>query len=126
MKLEEFNSKYVYVKDIDKYGFNEVWVEPTLVDGKYEGDCEDYCIFLKKNIEEFDDWDLYFCKINGNGHCILYKDENAIDCNIKSVISFGEYNKIYRVSEFSRYNKFTIVSKLLVSKVVLWFRSLTN
>ena len=34
MKLEEFNIKYVYVKDIYKYGFNEVWVEPTLVDGR--------------------------------------------------------------------------------------------
>lgn len=127
MKLEEFNSKYVYKTDKDKFGFIEVWDIPELQeDGKYYGDCESYCLFLRKNVPEFKDWELCFCKINGNGHCILYKDENVIDCNIKSVVSFGNYSKIYRVSEFSRYNKFTIVSKLLVSKVVLWFRSWTN
>ena len=126
MTLEEFNSKYVYKADKEKFGFIEVWEIPELQDGKYYGDCESYCLFLKKNIPKFKDWDLYFCKINGNGHCILYKDENVIDCNIKSVVSFSNYSKIYSVSEFNRYSRFTIVSKLLVSKVVLWFRSLIN
>lgn len=124
MTLEEFNSKYVYKTDKDKFGFIEVWEIPELQDGKYYGDCESYCLFLKKNVPEFENWDLYFCKINGNGHCILYKDESIIDCNVRSVVSFGNYSKIYSVSEFNRYSRFTIVSKLLVSKVLLWFRSL--
>lgn len=126
MTLEEFNSKYVYKTDKDKFGFIEVWEIPKLQNGKYYGDCESYCLFLKKNVPEFKDWKLYFCKINGSGHCVLYKDKNVIDCNTKSVVSFGNYSKIYSVSEFNRYSRFTIVSKLLVSKAVLWFRSLIN
>lgn len=118
MKLEEFNSKYVYVKDIDKYGFNEVWAEPTLVDGKYECDCEDYCIFLKKNIEEFADWDYCYCKINGNGHCVLIKYNQVICCNTKTVIDLEVYNKLYNVTDLKRYNLFTLVSKLIIGKIL--------
>lgn len=120
MTLEEFNSKYVYIKDIDKYGFNEVWAEPTLVDGRYEGDCEDYCIFLKRNIEEFADWDYYYCKINGNGHCVLYKDGMVIDCNYKNKVSFDSYTKIYKVTEFKKYNWFVITCKLMVGRLLAW------
>ena len=126
MILEEFNSKYEYCSDKDKYGFKEVWVEPKEVNGKYLGDCEDYCIFLKRNITEFKDWDYYFCYLNGNGHCVLYKDGNVIDCNVRSIINFNNYCKIYKVSEFSRYNRFSVASKVLVSKVLLWFRSLRS
>lgn len=124
MTLEEFNSKYVYKTDKDKFGFIEVWEIPELQDGKYYGDCESYCLFLKKNVPEFGNWDLYFCKINGNGHCVLYKDGNIIDCNVRSITNFNSYCEIYKVSEFSKYNRFTVVSKVLVSKVLLWFRSL--
>lgn len=124
MTLEEFNSKYVYKTDKDKFGFIEVWEIPKLQDGKYYGDCESYCLFLKKNVPEFENWDLYFCKINGNGHCVLYKDGNIIDCNVRSIANFNSYCEIYKVSEFSKYNRFTVVSKVLVSKVLLWFRSL--
>ena len=126
MNLEEFNSKYVYKTDKEKFGFIEVWEIPELQNGKYYGDCESYCLFLKKNVPGFKDWDLYFCRINGNGHCILYKDGSVIDCNVRSVVSFSNYCKIYKVSEFNKYSKFTIVSKLLVSKVLLWFRSLKD
>lgn len=126
MTLEEFNSKYVYKTDKDKFGFIEVWEIPELQDGKYYGDCESYCLFLKKNVPEFGNWDLYFCKINGNGHCVLYKDGNIIDCNVRGVVSFSNYCKIYKVSEFSKYSKFMVASKLLVSKVLLWFRSLRS
>ena len=127
MTLEEFNSKYIYKTDKEKFGFIEVWEIPKLQkDGFYYGDCESYCLFLKKNVPEFKDWDLYFCKINGNGHCILYKDESVIDCNVRSVVSFNDYCKLYKVSEFSKYSKFTVASTLLVSKVLLWLRSLKD
>ena len=118
MTLEEFNSKYVYKTDKDKFGFIEVWEIPELQDGIYYGDCEDYCIFLKKNIEEFADWDYYYCKINGNGHCVLIKDNQVICCNIKTVIDLEVYNKLYNVTDLKRYNLFTLVSKLIIGKLL--------
>ena len=127
MTLEKFNKQYKYKTDKDKFGFFEVWETPKLQDdGFYYGDCESYCLFLKKNIEQFKDWQLYYCKINGNGHCILYKNGDVIDCNIKSITTFEQYCKIYKVTEFKKYNKFIIVSKVLVSKALLWFRSLRS
>ena len=127
MTLEQFNKIYKYKSDKDKFGLFEVWDIPKLQDdGFYYGDCEDYCLTLKKLIPQFKEWDLCFCKINGNGHCILYKNGDVIDCNIRSIVSFNSYCKAYKVSEFSKYNKFTIVSKILVSKALLWFRSLKN
>ena len=127
MVLEEFNSKYVYKTDKDKFGFIEVWEVPELQeDGKYYGDCESYCLFLKKNVPEFKDWELYFCKINGNGHCILYKDENVIDCNTQKIVSFEQYCKLYKVTEFKKYNWFVVFSKILFSKAYVWIHSLKN
>lgn len=120
MTLEEVNELYKYQSDLDKYGFNEVWAEPRLVNGMYKGDCEDYCILLKRNVPEFKDWDYYYCKLNGSGHCVLYKDGDVIDCNYKNVIAFDLYSKVYKVSEFKKYSKFTVWSKLIVGKVITW------
>lgn len=118
MTLDQFNKQYKYKSDKEKYGFIEVWDIPELQDdGFYYGDCESYCLFLKNNIGQFKDWDLYFCKINGNWHCILYKNGDVIDCNIKSVTTFEQYCKIYKVTEFKKYNWFTIFSKLLFAKI---------
>ena len=117
MTLKEFNKKYKYVSDSEKYNFSEVWAEPKEENGVYEGDCEDYCIYLKRNVEGFEDWNYYYCKINGEGHCVLMKDDKVIDCNIKSVTTFEKYCKIYKVTEFKKYNWFTIFSKLLFAKI---------
>lgn len=118
MTLEEFNKKYKYKKDIDKYGFNEVWIEPKEVDGIYEGDCEDYCIYLKRNVPEFKDWEYWYCKINGNGHCVLYKNGDTIDCNCKTVLNIEQYIKIYNATNFKKYNNFVVFSKILVGKLL--------
>lgn len=119
MTLEEFNSKYIYKKDIDKYGFNEVWEIPKLQeDGKYYMDCEDYCLFLKNNIKHFKDWDFYFCKLNGNGHCILYKNGDVIDCNCKTILNLETYTKLYNPTDLKKYSAFTLFSKILIGKIL--------
>lgn len=127
MTLDYFDSKYVYQTDKQKYGFIEVWDIPNLQeDGFYYGDCESYCLFLKKNIEQFKEWELYFCKINGNGHCILYKNGDVIDCNTQKIVNFEQYCKLYKVTEFKKYNWFVVFSKILFSKVYVWIHSLKN
>ena len=121
------NKQYKYKSDKEKFGFFEVWDIPKLQDdGFYYGDCESYCLFLKNNIEQFKDWDLYFCKINGNGHCILYKNGDVIDCNTQKIVSFEQYCKLYKVTEFKKYNWFVVFSKILFSKAYVWIHSLKN
>ena len=127
MTLSHLNKNYIYKTDQNQFGRVEHWqVMKPNEKGHYIGDCEDYCLTLKKLIPQFKDWDLYFCKINGNGHCILYRNGDVIDCNIKSITTFEQYCKIYKVTEFKKYNKFIVVSKVLVSKALLWFRSLRS
>ena len=127
MIVQQFNKQYKYKSDKDKFGFFEVWDIPKLQDdGFYYGDCESYCLFLKNNIEQFKGWDLYFCKINGNGHCILYKNGDVIDCNTQKIVSFEQYCKMYKVTEFKKYNWFVVFSKILVSKAYVWIYSLKN
>lgn len=121
MTLKEFNSKYKYQSDKEKFGFSEVWELPKLhEDGLYYGDCESYCLFLKKNIIEFKDWDLYYCKLSGIGHCVLYKNKDIIDCNIKSIVNFENYCKIYKITDFKKYSKVTVFLKRLWTKGYLW------
>ena len=116
MRLKEFNSKYTYQSDVDKFGFDEVWEIPKLQDGKYYGDCESYCLFLKKNVEGFADWELYFCRLNGDGHCVLYKDGGVIDCNTKRITSYAQYCSRYVVTDFKKYNWFVVLGKKLITK----------
>lgn len=127
MRLDDFNSKYIYKTDKEKHGLSEVWEIPELQDdGFYYGDCESYCLFLQKNIADFKDWDLYYCKLNGEGHCVLYKNKDVIDCNIKAIVSFENFCKIYDIKEFKKYSKITILSKLLVTKLVLLYINILN
>jgi len=118
VKLEEFNKVYRYKKDIDKFGFNEVWELPSIdKDGFIYGDCESYCIYLKNHLEYFNDWDYYYCKLNGNGHCVLYKNGDIIDCNTKRVVTTELYYKMFIVTEFKKYNWIIVQTKLLVGKL---------
>lgn len=127
MTLQDFNKKYKYKSDKQKFGFIEVWEIPKLQeDGFYYGDCESYCLFLKNNIEQFKDWDYYYCKLNGQGHCVLYKNEDVIDCNTQKIVSFEQYRKMYKVTEFKKYNWFVIFSKILFSKAYVWIHYLKN
>lgn len=127
MILEEFNSKYSYQSDIEKYGFLDVWEIIELdSEGKYRGDCESYARTLKNLIPEFKDWEYYYCKLYGEGHCLLYKDGNVIDCNVKKVVRFDEYCRMYKVTEFKPYSTFQVACKIIFAKGYLWTRFLRN
>jgi len=122
MKLIKFNKQYKYKSDNQKFGFIEVWDIPELQqDGFYYGDCEDYCIFLKHNIEEFEEWDYYYCALENQGHCVLMKDDLIIDCNCQKVMSSNEYKKIYNVSNFKKIGLFTVFSKFVFGKLFSLF-----
>lgn len=115
MTLEEFNNKYVYKTDRDQFGFDEVWEIPKLqADGKYYGDCESYCRFLKSKIDGFSDWKYWYCKINGEGHCLLYKDGYVIDCNIKQVTALEKYSILFNATALQKYSQFTVFSKIVL------------
>lgn len=122
MTLEEFNSKYVYKTDKEKFGFIEVWEIPELQNDKYYGDCESYCLFLKNKIEKFEEWELYFCKLNGNGHCVLSNGALIIDCNSKKTMLKDKFIEKYKITELKKYNKFTIFSKYIFTKIYLFFK----
>lgn len=123
MKLEYFNSNYIYQTDKEKFGFLEVWDIPKPQnDGKYYGDCEDYVIFLKHNIDQFEEWNYYSCLLDGIGHCVLIKNEKIIDCNCKKVMTIIDYKNIYNVSNFKKYGVFTVFSKFVVGKIVKFFK----
>lgn len=124
MTLEEFNSKYVYVTDIEKFHTSlDVW-EVLGVDG-FSGDCESYALTLKKKVDGFADWELWYCRLNdGGGHCILYKNGDVIDCNVKKVVSLEDYSKMYKVTEFKKYNWFVVFSKILFSNAYLFYKKI--
>lgn len=120
MTLQEFNSKYIYQSDRDKFNFIEVWEIPKEdSDGKIRADCESYCRFLKENISEFKDWDYYYGKLSDNGHCILYKNGDVIDCNIKNVVTIEQYYNLYKVSDFKKYNPILIFIKIALAKLFI-------
>ena len=127
MTLEEFNSKYKYLSDKEKFGFFEVWEIPELQDdGFYYGDCESYCLFLKNKIEKFQNWEYYYCRLYGEGHCVLYKEGKVIDCSIRKIISLEDYCELFKVTEFKKYSTFQVACKVLIAKGYLWTRFLRN
>lgn len=82
MKLLDFNTKYLYKKDS-----REAWELCQIENGLYRGDCEDYCLSLKKLIPECKDGKLYYCvSKEGMGHCILRVGDKYIDCNIQKFV----------------------------------------
>lgn len=128
MTLEEFNSKYTYKSDKEKYQTNfDIWEIPREVDGRFEGDCESYARLLKNRIEQFKDWEYYYCKLNGDGHCILYKNGDVIDCNAKKVVSLEQYMRMYSVTELKKQSVLMVVGKVLFSKgFLLWKKLFKN
>lgn len=117
MTLKKLNDNYVYQGDKNLDNWQEM--KPNKY-GKYIGDCEDYCITLKNNVSEFSDWDYYYCKLSGDGHCILHKEGYVIDCNVKKVVSLEQYNRMFTVTELKKYHLFVIWSKIVFAKVYTW------
>ena len=123
--LQYFFSKYKYVSDEEKYNTKlDIWEIPKLIKKKgfYEGDCESAMRYLKANVPEFKDWEYWYCKLNGNGHCILYKNGDVIDCNIKGVVTLEQYTMLYKPTDLRKYNWFTVFSK----GFLLWKSLLKN
>lgn len=83
MTLPQLNSRYVYTKD----GTLDSWQVLEEVDGKYYGDCEDYCLTLQAKVEGFKNLELYYCKYNGIGHCIGKLDGQWIDCGLQRLVT---------------------------------------
>lgn len=126
MNLKDFNSRYKYQSDKEKFNTSlDIWENPKPdADGFIRCDCESYCEYLLQNIDEFKSWERYYCKILNNqgkmsGHCILYKNGDVIDCNIKQIITLEQHCKIYKTIDLKKYNWFTVFSKKLISKIFL-------
>lgn len=122
MILEQFNKQYKYKSDKEKFNTSlDMWelIEPNK-EGIYEGDCESYCRTLKHLDKSFKDWDYYYCKLNNNGHCILYKDGNVIDCNIRRIVTYEKYCSLFNITKFKKYNWFVVGSKIAFAKVYTW------
>lgn len=113
MKLEDFNKKYKYTSDISLYGRVEYWTVMDEVDGLYRGDCEDYILTLKERVEDFDDLELYFCRIDEVGHCIGKLDGKWIDCNFKELRDNlpSNYNSVRKLNIF----------QIFIKKSLAWF-----
>lgn len=109
-------------KDKEKFNTSlDIWeiIKPN-EQGVHEDDCESYCRYLKNNISEFKDWGYYYCKLNGNGHCVLYKYGHVIDCNIRQVVSYEKYCSLFNITNFKKYNWFVVGSKIAFAKVYTW------
>lgn len=116
--------RYKYKTDKEKFNTSlDIWeiIKPNQ-QGIYEGDCESYCRTLKELDKQFKDWNYYYCKLNGIGHCVLYKDAEIIDCNTQKIVEIGEYCKMYKVTDFKKYNWFVVFSKILFSNIYLFYR----
>lgn len=124
MTLKEFNNKYQYKTDKEKFNTSlDIWeiIKPN-EQGIYEGDCESYCRTLKHLDKQFKDWDYYYCKVSGEGHCVLYKDGDVIDCVHKRVITLEQYMANGKITDFRKYGQFTVISKIVVGKVLIWIK----
>ena len=126
MTLKEFNKKYKYQSDKERFNTSlDIW-ELSKDEDIIRADCESYCRFLKNNIDEFSDWDYYYCKLSGNGHCVLIKDKDIIDCNSRSIMSITEYSLRYNILDFKKYNWFVVASKIAFAKVYTLFNKGSN
>jgi len=123
MTLTEFNTNYVYKSDHDKFGTRlDIWevIQPD-DNGTYLGDCESYCLSLQSYVENMSNVDLYYCKINGNGHCIMIKDNYVLDCNCRMWIHIDNYTKAYNMTDLRKYSKVEIVYKKIIRKLYKLF-----
>ena len=118
MTLQEVNSRFKYISDRGQYGRTEHWAELEEMDGELVGDCESYAMTLKNQVEEFKDYDYWFCRLNGGGHCILMNGSKVIDNNCKSVMSLDTYMSKYAVADLSKYTKLGVWYRITITKLL--------
>ena len=122
MTLEQFNKKYKYQSDKERFNTSlDIWELPKDSD-IIRADCESYCRFLKNNIDGFSDWDYYYCKVSGYGHCVLSNEAMIIDCNSQETMLKDKFMQRYNITELKKYSKFVIFSKYLFAKVFLFLK----
>ena len=114
--LSSLNQNYIYTAD----GALDSWTIIEPVDGKYKGDCEDYVLTLQSKVEGFDRLELYFCKYNGEGHCIGKLDGQWIDCGLQRLVA--TLPTLY--TDVRKYWWIEIVTKKLIGKVLRWYKNL--
>lgn len=102
--LQKLNKRFRYKLDKDQYGRREHWTIMTNESGPLVGDCEDYSLTLLWYLEgkSFRDFwkallsgkaEMWFCKVNGNGHAVLKYEGRWIDNGKKRwVDGFPEYD----------------------------------
>lgn len=117
---------YKYQSDLDKYNtLLDIWEVPSMdSSGVYRGDCESYCLLLKKLNPEYKDFKLWYCKLYWEGHCVLIHGTDIIDCNTQAVVSLEMYCKMFNVTDLRPYSWFQIFSKKLFTKGYLLWRTL--
>lgn len=120
MTLEEINSKFVYKTDKEQFGVEELWTGLQETDGKLVGDCEDYAITLKKEINFFNNWNYFFCKLDGIGHCVLISSDGSlvIDNNCKTVLGIELYTSRYNITDIKKYNKIQVFFKFFKAYIL--------
>ena len=102
--LQNLNSRFQYKYDKDQYGRKEHWTIMQQPEGPLVGDCEDYSLTLLwylegKSMRRF--WwslltrkaEMWFCKVNGEGHAVLKYNGKWIDNIEKEWVSgFPKYD----------------------------------
>ena len=117
MKLEEFNSKYIYTTDSYLWGFSDVWeIMYPNSEGYYLGDCESYCLTLQAKVDGYKDLELYYCHYDNVGHCIGKINGKWIDCILQREVE--TLPPLY--TNVRKYWLIEIWSKKLYGKVFRW------
>ena len=112
MTLQQFNKNYIYTAD----GALDSWTVIKPVNGKYLGDCEDYCLTLQAKVDGYKDIELYYCHYNGQGHCIGNINGKWIDCILQREVE--TLPPLY--TDVRKYWLIEIWSKRLYGKVFRW------
>jgi predicted transglutaminase-like cysteine proteinase len=125
MTLDELNRRFLYVTDKVRYGVEEYWNPLEESDGNLYGDCESYAITLKREVPLFEDWNYYWCRMNGDGHCILVSPCGSmmIDNNTRNVTLLSQYERLYTITELRPFKWYELLWKFGSAKVLsIWFK----
>lgn len=123
MTLEELNRRFEYKTDKEQYGVLEDWKKLEEIGDKLVGDCESYAITVKREVDDeeydFSSWDLYWCRLNGSGHCVLSNGYLVIDNNVKNVVTVDKYMGMdWIITEFRKFTKFEVFGKYVLRFVI--------
>ena len=92
----DLKKRFVYVKDLDRYGKVEYWARPnesTTLDGSINGDCEDFALAAQQACEEagINNARLVICEVKkGAKHCVLSVEGYILDNRLEVVVGREE------------------------------------